>query len=101
AGPRMEPPVSEAVAPCRGPAAGAAPEPLDEPPGVWARFHRLRAGGEFWAGEWMPNADSGGGGLPRRTPPAAWPRWTTVDSFSGTQSAKSAEPPVVRMPRVR
>ena len=28
-------------------------------------------------------------------------RVTTVDSSSGTKSAKSAEPPVVRMPRVR
>ena len=47
AGPRIEPPVSEPVAPCTSPAASAAPEPLLEPPGMWSRFHGLRAGGNL------------------------------------------------------
>jgi hypothetical protein len=43
AGPRMEPPVSDPSAPAHSPAASAAAEPLDEPPGMWSWLHGLRA----------------------------------------------------------
>ena len=101
AGPRIEPPVSEPVAPCTSPAASAAPEPLLEPPGTWSRFHGLRAGGKRWPGNCIPNANSWVMSLPSITVPAACQRCTQVASSSGTQSASSAEPPVVRMPRVQ
>ena len=101
AGPRMEPPVSEPVAPCSNPAASAAPEPLDEPPGMCSRFHGLRAGWKRWPGNWRPKANSWVMSLPRSTVPASCQRRPTVESLSGTQSAKSAEPPVVRIPFVR
>ena len=100
AGPRMEPPVSDPVAPCTKPAASAAPEPLEEPPGMCSTFHGLRAGGNLWPGNCNPNANSWVMSLPIITVPASAQRLTTVDSTSGTQSANSAEPPVVRMPRV-
>src|SRR3989442_15224366 len=45
AGPRIDPPVSEPSATGTIPAATAAPEPDEEPPVKWARFHGLRAGG--------------------------------------------------------
>ena len=44
AGPRMEPPVHEPRAPIACPEATADPEPLEEPPVMWAKFHGLRAG---------------------------------------------------------
>ena len=46
AGPRIEPPVQEPMAPIHRPAATPAPAPLLEPPVVWSRFHGLRAGGK-------------------------------------------------------
>ena len=101
AGPRMEPPVSEPVAPWTSPAASAAPEPLLEPPGMWARFHGLRAAGKRCPGNWMPKANSWVMSLPSSTVPACCQRWTQVASSSGTHSASSAEPPVVRIPLVR
>ncbi len=45
AGPRMEPPVSEPRAATVSPAARAAPEPLEEPPGTCSGFQGLRAAG--------------------------------------------------------
>lgn len=45
AGRVMEPPVCEPSAARHMPAATAAAEPLDEPPGVCWRFHGLRVGG--------------------------------------------------------
>ena len=41
AGPRIEPPVSEPIAPGTNPAAIAAPAPLDEPPVKCSRFHGI------------------------------------------------------------
>src|SRR5207248_10573706 len=42
AGMRIEPPISVPVASVVKPAASAAPEPPDEPPGPKSRFHGLR-----------------------------------------------------------
>ena len=101
AGPRIDPPVSEPVAPVTSPAARAAPDPLLEPPGMWSRFHGFFAGGKRWPGNWRPKANSWVMSLPSCTVPAARQRWTHVASSSGIQSASRAEPPVVRTPRVR
>ena len=100
AGPRIEPPVSAPSAPAHSPAASAAPEPLDEPPGMWSRLHGLRAGGKRCPGIWIPHANSCVMSFPIMTHPASWRRVTHVASSSGTQSWSSAEPAVVRMPRV-
>ncbi len=48
----------------------------------------------------MPNANSWVMSFPSMTIPACWSRLTQVESWSGTQSASSADPAVVRMPRV-
>ena len=71
AGPRIEPPVSEPSATGTMPAATAAPEPVEEPPVKWARFHGLRAGGHgrsndgpAWAISWVAS-------LPSSTAPAS------------------------------
>src|SRR3954454_24123715 len=44
AGIRIEPPPSDACAIGTSPPAPAAPEPPDEPPGVWSVFHGFRVG---------------------------------------------------------
>ena len=100
AGPRIEPPVSEPSAPNASPAASAAPEPLEDPPGIRSRSHGFLAAGNRWPGNWIPNANSWVISLPSITAPARCRRVTHVASASGTQSASSAEPPVVRIPRV-
>ena len=51
AGPRMEPPVSEPVAPTTSPAARAAPEPLLEPPGMCVEVPRIAGRQEAMAGQ--------------------------------------------------
>ena len=86
AGLRIDPPVSEPIAPNRNPAATAAPEPLLEPPVKCSRFHGLRAGGQGrskdgppWANSWVDN-------LPIKIPPAAVSRTVAVESVSGTLS---------------
>src|SRR5256886_7494621 len=92
AGPRIEPPVSEPSAPWTSPAARAAPDPLEDPPGTCARFHGFFAGWKRWPGNWMPKANSWVVSLPSITPPAFWSRATHVASSSGTQSARRAGP---------
>src|SRR5437870_5445973 len=73
-------------------AATAAADPLDEPPGVHARFHGLRVGaGSYVANEvvWV---------LPSRIAPAALSRATAVASWSGTKPAITFEPASVASP---
>jgi len=48
----------------------------------------------------MPKANSWVMSLPSITMPACWSRVTQVQSKSGTQSPRTAEPAVVRMPLV-
>src|SRR5436190_21255139 len=54
-GPRIDPPVSEPVAPVTSPAVRAAPDPLLEPLGLWSGFHGFFAGGKRWPGNGRPN----------------------------------------------
>src|SRR6267142_6101261 len=67
-------------------AATAAAEPLDEPPGVQARFHGLRVG----AGSVVANSVVWH--LPSKMAPALLSRATEVASYSGTKPAITFEP---------
>src|SRR5512146_3059654 len=100
AGLRIEPPVSEPIAPMQSCAATAAPEPLDEPPGWYAVFHGLRAAGKGWSGVIAPCADSCEPRLPRMTAPAPCRRRTVSASIAGTYSFLRFEWPVVSTPAV-
>src|SRR5947207_1243264 len=92
AGPRIEPPVSEPSAPPTSPVASATAEPLEDPPGIWSRFHGFFAGWKRWPGNWMPNANSCVMSLPSITEPASRSRVTQVGSSSGTPAARRAAP---------
>ena len=96
----MEPPVSDPIAIRTSPAATAAPEPDDEPPGMWSVFHGLRAGGNGRSNDGPPSANSCVATLPSSTPPAAASLAATTESASGTTSSRSLEWHVVRMPAV-
>lgn len=54
AGPRVEPPMSDAVASVVIPAASAAPAPPEEPPGEYSVFHGLRVTPQTF--EWVKPA---------------------------------------------
>src|SRR5207245_2602822 len=101
AGIRTEPPASVPSATGPRPLATATAAPPLEPPGESSRFHGVRvvpqrglSGTALW-----PNSDVVV--FPRMTAPAARSRPTTTASSSGTASANSREPPVVRRPRVK
>ncbi len=100
AGPRIDPPVSEPRAAGTSPAATAAPEPLDEPPVKWSRFHGLRAGGQGRSKDGPPCANSWVASLPISTAPASYSFVTVVASKLGTVSMQVRECPVVRIPAV-
>ena len=80
AGWRIEPPVSEPSAARHSPAATAAAEPPEEPPGIVAGSQGLRVApkAEFSVEE--PIANSSRFVLPRKTAPAARRRSTTAAS---------------------
>ena len=80
AGLRTEPPVSVPSAAGAMPAASAAPEPLDEPPGCRSRFHGLRAGGQGRSNAGPPVANSCSATLPSSTAPASRSFFTTKAS---------------------
>ncbi len=92
AGRRIEPTVCEPMAPGTMRAATAAAEPDDEPPGVWAGFHGLRAG------DGSRNANCVVWVLPRMTAPAARSRATAPQSRVGRVWANSRAPAVVGIP---
>ena len=84
AGCLIEPPVSEPSAHGASPAATAAAEPPDEPPGTRSRSHGLRVGpkAEFSVDE--PIANSSMFVLPSSGKPASRQRVATVASKTGT-----------------
>ncbi len=92
--------MSEPIAMRTSPAATAAPDPEEEPPGMWSRFQGLRAGGNGRSNEGPPSANSWVASLPSSTPPAAASLAATTESASGTTSRRSLEWQVVRMPAV-
>src|SRR6478672_10824934 len=78
AGMRIDPPPSFAPAHGTMPAATAAADPPEDPPGVRCRSHGLRAGPQA-SGSVIPLApNSGRLVLPKITSPASSQRWTTV-----------------------
>jgi len=80
AGWRIEPPVSVPVATGTRPAATAAAEPPEEPPGIAARSQGLRTGPKYECSLEPPIANSSQLVLPRHTAPAAASRSTTAAS---------------------
>ena len=78
AGWRIEPPVSEPSARVASPAATAAAEPPEEPPGTRARSQGLRVGPKAEASQELPKANSSMLVLPSGTAPAASMRLTAV-----------------------
>ena len=90
----MEPLVWVPSAPGQNPAATAAAEPLDEPPGVCSGLQGLRV---------LPgvrNANSAVTVLPRTNAPACSSLSTTRAEAAGTSPRKIGEPRSVGMPRV-
>ena len=97
---RTEPPMSVPSARGTQPAATAAPDPPDEPPGVSAGFQGLRVmpqSGDSVKPAW---ANSGVVVLPITIAPAPVSLSTIAASASGTQCSKTKEPSVVRRPLV-
>src|SRR6266508_106201 len=100
AGWRMEPPVSVPMPRTACPAATAAADPPEEPPGTRSVSHGLRVGPkpEFSVDE--PMANSSMLVLPSTTTPARRSRSTTVASYGGRNSSRIFDPAVVRTPLV-
>src|SRR5437868_5795837 len=98
---RTDPPPSVPSASGPNPAATCAPAPPLLPPGVRLGFHGLRLGPKTRLSVVPRQPSSGVFVLPRITAPAALIRATTGASASGTKSAYSNEPRVVRTPLVR
>ena len=82
----------------RKPAATAAPEPLEEPPGKYFLFQALRAGGQGKSKEGPPNANSWVESLPKSIAPASLSFPVTKASLSATLSFNRAECAVVFHP---
>src|SRR5947209_18976284 len=100
AGCRIEPPVSEPRPASASPAATAAVEPPEEPPGTQLRFQGFRV---VWNPEFSveePIANSSRFVLPTKTAPAARRRATTVASYGGTKLERIRDAHVVFTPAV-
>src|SRR5207342_2691040 len=98
AGLRSEPPMSEPSASGTMPARRAHAAPPLEPPADRVGSTGLRVVPKTVLKVWEPAANSGTLVLPIGTAPAARIRATTRSSRSGTWSANSGEPYVVRQP---
>ena len=106
AGWRMEPPVSVAVAARHRPAATAAEEPPEEPPGTSLSVLPLRRQGDTTGPKALvsleePMANSSQLSLPSMTAPAFHRLAPTVDSYVGVNSSRIFEQAVVRTPMVQ
>ncbi len=100
AGLRTLPPVSVPIAMGSIPAATAAPDPDEEPPGWWLGFQGFRAGGHGKSNAGPPSANSWVESLPIRIAPAAFSLAATVASLCGILSASIFEWQVVLRPAV-
>ena len=91
AGMRMEPPPSDPVQKGTRPAATAAAEPPDDPPGVWSTLQGLRVVPckSERVKDSVPN--SGAAVRPTQMAPAALSRVTCVESSPATRSAKTRD----------
>src|SRR5438270_10812079 len=84
AGCRTLPPVSVPSAQIASPAATAAADPADDPPGTRSRSHGLRVGKNPLFSPDEPMANSSQFVLPTRTEPAAFKRAHGVQAYGGT-----------------
>src|SRR5438093_6797362 len=100
AGCLTEPPVSVPRAHTASPAATAAADPPEEPPGTRSTSHGFRTGPNAEFSFELPMANSSQLVLPTRTAPAADRRAQGVQSYGGTYGSRILEPAVVRIPRV-
>jgi hypothetical protein len=100
AGCLTEPPVSVPRAQTASPAATAAADPPDDPPGTVPRSHGLCTGPNAEFSFEDPIANSSQLVLPTRTAPAASSRSHAAQSYGGTKASRIFEPHVVRMPFV-
>src|SRR5918993_972277 len=100
AGWRIDPPVSDPRAMGANPAATAAAEPPDEPPGTRLRSWGLRVGPKAEFSVELPMANSSRLVLPMATAPAAARRSTTVASYGGRQPSRILDEHVVGTPDV-
>src|SRR6516225_12274209 len=96
AGWRIEPPVSVPTAPRQRPAATAAAEPPDEPPGTSFASEPLRRHGDTTGPKYdvsfdEPMANSSLLSLPSITAPSRHRLAVTVDSYVGTKSSRTWE----------
>src|SRR6185295_12854820 len=101
AGWRIEPPVSVPVAPRQSPAATAAAEPPDDPPGTSGTFEPWRRQGETTGPKYEdsfdePMANSSLLSLPSITAPSRQRLAVTVDSYVGVNASRILEHAVVR-----
>src|SRR5687768_8175697 len=100
AGWRIDPPVSVPVAPGTRPAATAAAEPPELPPGTASSFHGLCTGPKKLVSLDEPIANSSMLVLPTSTVPASFRRATTCASYGETKSASIRDAQVVFNPAV-
>src|ERR1035437_9538288 len=96
----MDPPVSEPSATGANPAATAAAEPPEEPPGTRLVSWGFRVGPKAELSVDEPMANSSILVLPTMTPPASTNRVTTVASYGGRQPSRIRDEQVVGTPRV-
>src|SRR5439155_7348275 len=100
AGWRTDPPVSVPSAHTASPAATAAADPPEDPPGTRPRSHGFRTGPKAEFSFEDPMANSSQLVLPIRTAPASWSRTHGVQSYGGTYGSRIFDPAVLRMPFV-
>jgi hypothetical protein len=101
AGWRIEPPVSVPVLAGASPAATAAAEPPEEPPGTRDVSHGFFTEPKNEVSFDEPIANSSMFNLPSVTMPASAMFLTTVDVYGATKFSSIFEPQVVRQPSIR
>ena len=82
------------------PAATAAADPPEDPPGEWSTFHGLRAGGNGVSKAVPPIANSQVVNFPNKMAPAFFNRVVVVASLAGMRPRHSLDPPSVGTPAV-
>src|SRR5438552_5163889 len=97
---RIEPPVSVPSPKTACPAATAAADPPEEPPGTRVGSHGLRTGPNAEFSFELPIANSSRFVLPSMTAPRSFSRTTTVASYAGMYPARIFDAAVVGMPFV-
>ena len=90
--------MSDPVARLAMPAARAAPEPPDEPPGLYSRFHGLRVTPHSLESVIAAQQNSGVAERAWMMPPASMMRWMHAAVWSATQSFRISDPSVQGWP---